>query len=241
MIHSILITGGNSSERLKKANQLAESFLGKMTKNHPDFFSIEEKESIKISQIRELQKKLALKPYIAQFKIALINEAEKLTLPAQHSLLKTLEEPPNHSILILTALSRESLLPTVLSRCQIIRLPTALDKKINQPSIISHQSLAIKIINASPGERLLIAEKYAQKRDQTVEFCQNQLIAFRKLLRQKILSSPLSSNQPIIRNSQLTLNQVRHLLHQIQQSLELLQSNANPRLIIDNLLLSYPF
>ncbi|MCJ7829651.1 hypothetical protein MUP50_00990, partial [Patescibacteria group bacterium] len=99
MIHSLLIVHGNSQKRYEKGLQLAENFLGKPTTNHPDFLFFEETQSLKIAQVRKLQHQLALKSYSAPLKVAFINEADKLTLPAQHALLKTLEEPPSNSII----------------------------------------------------------------------------------------------------------------------------------------------
>jgi len=241
MIHSILIIGGDLEERLGKGLQLAESFLGKTATNHPDLFFLKEAQSLKIAQVRELQHQLALKPYSAPFKVALINEADKLTLPAQHALLKTLEEPPEKSIIILTVPNKETLLPTIISRCQIIQIPVT-TKRLEPSFLTSHLSLLTQILSSSPGQRLLMAEKYAQDRQQATEFCQNQLIISREILRQKILSLPISHFPSLISHlSLLTPTQIVHLLHQIQQSLVLLKANINPHLVVDNLLLSYPF
>jgi len=238
MIHSILITGGNLQERQQKAIQLAEHFLGKTIKNNPDFLLIEEKETIKISQIRELQNKLALKPYQSPVKVALISEAEKLTLPAQQSFLKTLEEPPAHSLIILTTQTKEMLLPTIVSRCQVISLPTA--SVIADQSIFNLQfSILNSILDASPGQRLLIAEKYTQNREQAIDFCQKQLIAFREILRQKTLSDQKKQDKNYFPS--LKINLILKILHQSQQSLRFLKANIQPRLVIENLLLSYPF
>ena len=153
MIHSILIIGGDLEERLGKGLQLAESFLGKTATNHPDLFFLKEAQSLKIAQVRELQHQLALKPYSAPFKVALINEADKLTLPAQHALLKTLEEPPEKSIIILTVPNKETLLPTIISRCQIIQIPVT-TKRLEPSFLTSHLSLLTQILSSSPGQRL---------------------------------------------------------------------------------------
>jgi DNA polymerase-3 subunit delta' len=230
MIHSILITGGDSQSRLEKAFQIIEGFLGKKITNHPDFILIEAENSIKIGQIRELKKKLSLKPYLGKMKVALISNADQLTLPAQHSLLKTLEEPPAASIIILTAQTKESLLPTILSRCQVISLGQKFFLPADKSLITNYQLLITKILKSSPGERILIAEEYSQNREQAVEFCQIQLLTLRKILRKRIFSP--SSNVPIIHITQA--------IHQVQQSLELLKSNVNPQFVIGNLLLLYP-
>jgi DNA polymerase-3 subunit delta' len=89
---------------------------------HPDIILIEPTgESIKIEQIRELERSIAFKPYEARWRVILIDRAERMTRDAANALLKTLEEPPPWTTVILSARTIESLPATVLSRCQRIR------------------------------------------------------------------------------------------------------------------------
>ena len=76
---------------------------------------------IKIDVIRELQKKLMYLPYEGQTKVVIINDAEKMNLQAANSFLKTLEEPPSKTLIILIASNPYQLLPTIVSRCQGIK------------------------------------------------------------------------------------------------------------------------
>jgi len=80
------------------------------------------KREIGIDQVRALQHEVNLKPYEGRWKVAIIAGAEELSLEAANALLKTLEEPPPQVVLILTATSSEALLPTIVSRCQLITL-----------------------------------------------------------------------------------------------------------------------
>jgi DNA polymerase-3 subunit delta' len=90
--------------------------------NHPDIILLEPSGAmIKVDQIRELCSKLVLKPYEASKRFAIITDAQKLNPEAGNTLLKTLEEPPEHTIFILTALQASDILPTIVSRCQQIR------------------------------------------------------------------------------------------------------------------------
>lgn len=83
---------------------------------------------IKVGQVRELQHALALTPYEARFRIALLLNFQLANANAQNALLKTLEEAPPSVILLLTADSADSLLPTISSRCEIVRLrPVAVE------------------------------------------------------------------------------------------------------------------
>ena len=77
---------------------------------------------LKIDQIRSMQQSLALAPYQAKYRIILILDFQRATAAASNALLKSLEEPPAHAVLILTADAQESLLETISSRCEIVRL-----------------------------------------------------------------------------------------------------------------------
>lgn len=90
---------------------------------HPDVRLISgEVESIKIDQIRELQREAALLPLEGRYRIHILSEAQQATMEAANCLLKTLEEPPSKEILMLTSPDEDQLLPTVVSRCQVIPL-----------------------------------------------------------------------------------------------------------------------
>lgn len=99
---------------------------------HPDLSLVQAEKrggSLLIDQVRELQHTLSLSPYEARYRIALILRFEDATISAQNALLKTLEEAPERVILLLTACDAESLLPTIVSRCEELRLrPMPLEK-----------------------------------------------------------------------------------------------------------------
>lgn len=71
--------------------------------------------------VRDLQQRVSLKPFRARWKIGIFVDAECMDTAAENALLKTLEEPPAHTVLILITAHPESLLPTTLSRCQAVR------------------------------------------------------------------------------------------------------------------------
>ncbi|OGQ88671.1 MAG: DNA polymerase III subunit delta' [Deltaproteobacteria bacterium RIFOXYD12_FULL_56_24] len=89
--------------------------------SHPDFIVIEpEGAAIKINQVRELKKTLAFPPFEAKIRVALVCEIHTMRREAANSLLKTLEEPPAQTMLILTGDEAGGILPTILSRCQTV-------------------------------------------------------------------------------------------------------------------------
>jgi DNA polymerase-3 subunit delta' len=77
---------------------------------------------IRIPQIRELQKIFTLKPYQSKYRVAIFLRFHQANENASNALLKLLEEAPAHAVLILTADNPEQLLPTIVSRCEILRL-----------------------------------------------------------------------------------------------------------------------
>jgi DNA polymerase-3 subunit delta' len=88
--------------------------------NHPDVLWVRPESKlrvIKIEQIRELLQTIYLKPTQAPFKVAVLVGADRLTAQAANAFLKTLEEPPSDSILILLSADPQRLLETILSRC----------------------------------------------------------------------------------------------------------------------------
>jgi len=78
--------------------------------------------TLKVEQVRELQHALSLAPYEGRYRVALLLRFEEAHPSAANALLKTLEEPSPQVVLVLTAESAESLLPTIVSRCEVLRL-----------------------------------------------------------------------------------------------------------------------
>lgn len=121
--HAFLFSGQEKIGKKKIAFALAQKIL--KTKNlfsHPDFIFLEpEKEIISIEMIKELNRKIGLTPFSGEFKIAILDSAEKMTKEAQNCFLKTLEEPRGKTLIILISSFPELLLPTILSRCQVIK------------------------------------------------------------------------------------------------------------------------
>jgi DNA polymerase-3 subunit delta' len=92
---------------------------------HPDLSIVQPEGKggmIKVDQIRDLQHSLSLAPYEARYRVALLLRFEQANLSAANALLKTLEEPPPQVLLFVTAESGERLLPTILSRCEVLHL-----------------------------------------------------------------------------------------------------------------------
>lgn len=103
--------------------------------NHPDVNWIEKLEDaqrISIEQVRNIKREITLKPYEGRTKIYVILEAELLTEEASNCFLKTLEEPPFNSTLILTTSDAGKLLPTIISRCRIVKFSSLALEKVEE-------------------------------------------------------------------------------------------------------------
>jgi DNA polymerase-3 subunit delta' len=147
---------------------------------HPDVRIVSrdaERRDIRIEQTRELCRWLALRPLMGARKVAVIDGADQLNEAGQNSLLKTLEEPPGGTVLLLLAASLTPLLPTVRSRAQRVRLdplPAATVARFLETRGIA-RSVATEIAaqaGGSPGRGLeLASEEHVQLRALVLDLC----------------------------------------------------------------------
>lgn len=121
--NAYIFTGPDGVGKKMMAEAFASSLIGIHAENSPDYILVEAKKgenSIKIDQIRNLNSNMGLKPY-SDYKIYVINDAEKMTVQAQNALLKTLEEPSSYGIIILITRNEQALLQTIKSRCTEVK------------------------------------------------------------------------------------------------------------------------
>ena len=138
------------------------------SQNHPDFEIIEpDGNSIKIDQIREMQRKIQEKPIISDKKIYIINDSQKMTKEAQNCLLKTLEEPPEFAIIILIGSNESLFLDTIKSRCIILHFEpidnNSLKKFIEDNYDIKNiDAETLKIFQGSIGKAIDLKDKISE-------------------------------------------------------------------------------
>ncbi len=122
LVSNALLCQGPAAQRPCGACRACRKFA---SGNHPDFMAVTPEEaggSLKIEQIRAVERFLTLTPNESAHKIALIGDFERATTAAANALLKTLEEPPVYAHLILLAQDADLLLPTIVSRSRRIDL-----------------------------------------------------------------------------------------------------------------------
>jgi DNA polymerase-3 subunit delta' len=131
--HAFLFCGREKLGKRKVAFEFSSWILNSPVQNHPDFFYLEPiKNQISIEQIRDLIRKISLKPFYSKYKVAVIDAAHKMTLEAQNCFLKTLEEPRGDSVIILISENENFLLSTIVSRCQKIKFFPLERKKMEE-------------------------------------------------------------------------------------------------------------
>jgi len=185
--HAYLFAGPAEIGKRTLALEFANKILGveNPLRANPDLI-VYGREQNKIEDIRNLIHELALKPYNYAYKIAIIDDFENITEEAANSILKTLEEPNPSTIIILIAANPKKLLPTILSRCQVLnfnRLPEAelqaaksaelfngkIGRKIRyeqdsefQEELIAESAKFAALKNKSQSGRLLAIKEYAE-------------------------------------------------------------------------------
>lgn len=113
-------------------------------RTHPDYFVIEPDPKaatpqIKIEQVREIEQQFVYRPLVGERKICLIDDADRLTIGAANALLKTLEEPPGHSLFILVTSRLYALPITIRSRCQALRFTTPARTQVEAALILKRE------------------------------------------------------------------------------------------------------
>ena len=135
--------------------------------NHPDIQYVrhDKPNSVSVDDIRgQVVSDVAIRPYESPHKVYIIDDASKMTPQAQNALLKTLEEPPAYAVILLLADNAEMLLPTILSRCVMLRLKPVSVSEIksflmNRLHVPDYQAeIEASFAQGNPGKARMIAE-----------------------------------------------------------------------------------
>ena len=153
------------------------------SKTHPDIIHVtHEKSRIGVDDIRNsVLNDISIKPFSSNYKIYLINEAERMTEQAQNALLKTLEEPPAYAVIILITTNTGAFLQTILSRCVTLQFKPLPNKLIAEylmekeklPDYYAHLCAAFS--GGSLGQALKFAknEDFEKIKNETLAFLRN--------------------------------------------------------------------
>lgn len=223
-MQSILVVSKNKN----KFEQYLQNLFNEFSISHFDVIKIESVGTIGIEEVRTVQKNLLLKPNQGALKAVIFESAHTLTLAAQNSLLKILEEPPNHTIIILQTLTKEQLLPTILSRCKIIELNKEDDTLSNTDST-QYLNILISLMSNDIVLRLKLAQDIAKTKQSSIDWVENMILSLRQKIIELIMENPSNSLISKYHNILISLNSTH---------VTLTTTNTNPRFTLENLFLN---
>lgn len=238
--------------------------------------------TLKVEQIRTIQHGLSLKPYQGSYRVAILLRFQEANPNAANALLKTLEEAPEHVVLILTADNPEQLLPTIVSRCEGLRLrsqpvesvqtflqsrgaatqtarflahlsggrPGYALRLMEDAHILEQRTRRLDemhgLLSSSRSQRFAYAEKLSKDKEGTRQV----LDLWGSYWRDVMLVSSGSNIDLINIDRQqeiealgktIDLTRSRRLVKDIEKGIERLDKNVNVRLLLEVLLLDWPF
>jgi len=229
--------------------------------SHSDAGGEGKKKDIKIEQVKDLQHWLSRTSLGGGFKVAVIDDAQKLNKSAQNALLKILEEPNEKSLLILVANDEKKIFSTIISRCLKIGFGTVSESELkkNIPDNLKNKEEIIFWSLGKPGillnlindERQLVFRKESLKEFKNIfsqnisekfyladNFSKNANLAIEKLnlwviiLRQSLMDNSFGFS--------IDSSRKIPLMEKLEESINLLKNtNSNPKLVLENLFLAF--
>jgi DNA polymerase-3 subunit delta' len=236
---------------------------------------------LKVEQVREARRMLNFKPYQAKYRVTIFLRFQEANDSASNALLKILEEAPSYAVLILTADHPEQLLPTIVSRCEVLRLRSLPPEKVeaylmeqgaekDKAHLLAHISggrlgAALRLMNdpvalgfreeklnetqtfgqASRADKFAYAEKLAKDKDGM----RNVLSLWLSYWRDVFLRAEGSSAPPAnidrakeieAMAERIPVTKAHQIVSQLETALAQLESNVNPRLLAEVILLDWP-
>ena len=280
--HAYLFSGPEHVGKFTVALDFAERLAGGSAEMNPDLIIIKpevdparnathsvaggekkgiiKKTDIKIEQVRDLAHKLSLMPAGGKYKVAIIDDADRLNKAAQNALLKTLEEPSDKIVLILISRDDKKMLPTILSRCQRVKFSPVSREELekNIPAGEKNKEAVIFWSLGRPGLMLNLA-----KDSREIDFREN-AAAELKILLNKSLAEKLAIAETLGKDTREAARKLNlwmvilrenllgrgvfgqsqkkcfGIIENIEKSLELIkETNSNTRLILENLFLHF--
>jgi hypothetical protein len=224
-VSTLIILESEGDHQARVWDYLQESLAGlQLSPQHPDVhwynwgpFAEDETPSLKIETVRELTADMGFGGYKSENRLFLVNRVDTASLPAQNALLKTVEEPPTGVHLILTALDLDAVLPTIQSRCQVVRLTQAAVQTDLAPAAEWYQ----QFINVPAGQTIALVDEWGSDRAAALE----RLGALTRYLSQRLTHQPTP--------------QLLSQLSKLNTAITQLKKNANVKLALDQCFLGF--
>ena len=223
-----------------KCDDSCDSCIKFNSRNNPDYKEIEpEGKTIKIEQIRNMQKHLLEKPVISNKKIYIIDNAETMSEEAQNCLLKTLEEPPKYAVIILITSNENKLLQTIKSRCITIKFNKISDIELEK-KLKDLTKEQIKLLNGSFENLESIEEKEQEYKEieKIVEILKNETM-LDLLENSEILYNNKDNIIDLLTYFNIILfeNKMWNLIEIVERTKNKILLNNNYEMCIDNMLI----
>ena len=202
---STLIIAKKKESIGQKLDQLCSNLGHKFDQNNPDILLINQDSGWGIDKIRQINNFLFQKPFSHQSKIIIILEAQNLNTESQNALLKILEEPGKDNYVILSTNKIKSILPTIISRCQTIKLSEKPNIKIKKEIEITGNLIT----------DLTLSEKLGKDKENILPLLENQLYFYQ----QELIKNPNQKNT--------------YIIEKIIKSIQMINANVDPRNALD--------
>jgi DNA polymerase-3 subunit delta' len=187
--HAYIFNGENGIGKMTTAKAFAKALLCEKNSscgfcqpcvqveadNHPDVIYVtHEKEGITVDDIRnQVNNTIAVKPYSSEYKIYIIDDADKMNQAAQNALLKTIEEPPAYAVIILLADNKDAFLETILSRCVILnfgpiresQVREYLHKYYGEGNVREELAVSYSMGNIGKAKRVMESDEFNEMKD----------------------------------------------------------------------------
>lgn len=169
-MQSVLI----SSKDKVKGREEAEKIFKNLKINKFDITILEYEKAVGIQDVRQIQQKIHLKPLKSDIRAVLIDATLGITIEAQNALLKTLEEAPDATLIIVQVLNADEILPTILSRCKVIELKNKIEQNSSASAYLNI------LISDRLGDKLKLAQDLSKDKNEALDFLESLIIDLRK-------------------------------------------------------------
>lgn len=212
-MQSFLITGLDKEAVLAKARAIA--------KEHEidpfDFSVIEDEKTFGIDTFRKNKDQIFLKPIRGANKIVVLDLWSGATIEAQNAMLKVLEEPPESTMLAILGKKKDYFLPTIVSRCQIIEIKDSYE--------VGEGKEFEDLLSSHMTKKFVAAQDLSKDKEKALEFIKEAVLYLREKMRKEAVGEEAKRAARMIRE-----------LEKAYYSLS--ETNINPRMVLENLLLS---
>jgi len=223
MKQSILIVG-----QIEKVKEEAQNICRENNISKFDVEIIETEKTVGIGDIRNLQKKLFLKPIKSEKKAIILEAFFGMTTDSQNAFLKVLEEPPVSTIVIILVKALDFVLPTILSRCNLINLDQV--KKLSDEDMESNLKMIVELKNGGRGNALVLAQNNSKNKEATLLFLEDLLISCHHALIYQDLKN---------KDHEISDDDLQKTLRSLQTAHALIKNtNVAPRFALENLFLN---